>query len=48
MPRLNEEVGVLRVLQPQARALLDADRRELAEEDRSLILDAIRAHLADG
>jgi phage virion morphogenesis protein len=26
----------------------DAERRELAEEDRSLILEAIRAHLADG
>jgi len=25
----------------------DADRRELAEEDRSLILDAIRAYLAE-
>jgi phage virion morphogenesis protein len=25
----------------------DADRRELAEEDRSLILDTIRAYLAD-
>jgi len=28
--------------------LADADRRELAEEDRSLILEAIRAHLAGG